>query len=275
MGTRRSLLAQGPAGLFSARPRGVRRRAEGRKPPHGCAARSVTRFLSPAIRGAAFSGYHRAVLDHAAQICEFGRRAYARSLIAGGEGNISVRIGPQRILCTPSGLCKGFLQPEDLCEVDLAGARLTGTRPPSSELPLHLEIYRAADEHGWNVGAVVHAHPPFATTFALLGETIPGGLLPEADIFLEHVPLVPYRTPGSQAAGAAIRPYVRPAGAALLQNHGAVTWGRDVGAAYMLMETLEAVCRVYHQARLIGRPQPIPLELHAELRAVAERYRKS
>lgn len=212
--------------------------------------------------------------DAAHTLCELGRRAYARALVAGSEGNLSARPSRERVLCTPSGLCKGFLEPDDLCEVDLAGAKLAGTRTPSSELPLHLEIYRTADERGWSVGGVVHAHPPFATTFALLGETIPGGLLPEGDIFLEHVPLVPYRTPGTLAAAQAIRPYVRPSGAALLQNHGAVTWGRDVDAAYLLMETLEAVCRVYHQARLIGQPRPIPLELQAELRAVADRYRK-
>lgn len=205
-------------------------------------------------------------------MCEIGRRAYGRGLISGGEGNLSIRLDAAQaraagvsdggILCTPSGLCKGDLTPDDLCIVAPGGGRLSGSRSPSSEIRLHLDIYDSDPA----VRAVIHTHPPYATTFALLGETLPAGLLPEAELFLGAVPLVPYETPGTAALARLIRPHVCGGAAAILQNHGAVTWGSTLREAFMRTETLESCCRVVWQARAIGRPLAIPPEKLAELR---------
>lgn len=210
--------------------------------------------------------------DLAAQLCEIGRRAYHRELVDGTGGNFSARLDDHRFLCTPTTACKGTLTPADLCVVDLDGRPVSGRRPPSSEILMHLEIYAASP----TTRAVIHAHPPFATTFAVLGETLPAGVLPEGDVYLGPVPLIPYQTPGTRAMGAALRPFVADHVAALLQNHGSVTWGPDLETAYILTETLEAVCRVVWQARQIGNPELIPpaeqarlAELRARLRAAA------
>lgn len=202
------------------------------------------------------------------QLCELGRRAYARSLVAGTEGNFSLRLHDDRILCTPTGLCKGLMRPEDLCVLTLAGKQVSGRRRHSSEILVHLAIYSANPK----VRAVVHTHPPFATTFAVVGEPLPRGILPEAEMFLGEVPLVPYATTGTADLANAVRPFAREHVAVLLQNHGAVTWGGDLELAYGRTEVLEAVCRVLHQARQIGVAQPIPEAKLAELRLAAASY---
>ena len=202
-------------------------------------------------------------------MCEIGRRAYQVGLLTAAEGNFSCRLDAERILCTPTGLCKGLLTPEDLCVVDPAGKQLAGVRRVSSEIHLHLQIL----EQDATVAAVVHTHPPFATTFAVLGESVPDGLLPEGALFLGSVPLVAYETPGTEELGRAVRPYVNDHVAAILQNHGAVSWGRDLESAYLLTETLEAVCRVAYQARLIGHPKPIPADKLRELEQIRRRMR--
>jgi L-fuculose-phosphate aldolase len=209
-------------------------------------------------------------MDALAKMCEIGRRAYQRLLVDGTGGNFSCRLDERRVLCTPTLLCKGLLTPADLCVVDLAGRRLEGTRAPSSEVLMHLEIYAASPA----VGAVVHCHPPFATTLAVLGETIPTGVLPEGDVFLGAVPLIPYQTPGTRAMGTALRSYVADGSAAILQNHGTVTWGPDLETAYVLTETLEAVCRVVCQARLLGELKTIPTSEQAELGKIRQAWRR-
>ncbi|MBN2448638.1 MAG: class II aldolase/adducin family protein [Phycisphaerae bacterium] len=190
----------------------------------------------------------------AAKICELGRRAYEQGLLCGAEGNISCRLGTGEILCTPTGLCKGLLTPEDICVVESDGHQTMGHHPPSSEIRMHLALY-AADA---SIQAVVHAHPPFATTFAVLGRPLPRGILQEAEILLGEVALADYATTGTQALAEVLRPLPRRHTAALLRNHGAVTWGADLESTYQLMETLEAVCRVLYQARQLGTPQRIP-----------------
>ncbi len=180
------------------------------------------------------------------KMCQIGRRAYRRELVAGTAGNFSCRLDDRRVLCTPTLMCKGLLRPEDLCVVDLAGRQLSGGRPATSEILMHLEIYAAG---GMQVGAVIHCHPPYATTFAVTGRTVPVELAPEGRILLGDVPLIPYQTPGTRELGLALRPYVTDHRAALLQNHGTVTWGPDLETAYVLTETLEAICRLAYQAQ--------------------------
>ena len=203
------------------------------------------------------------------KMCEIGQRAYQRQLVDGTGGNFSCRVSENRILCTPTLFCKGLLTPADLCVIDLEGRHVAGTRAPSSEMKMHLEVYAASPA----TRAVIHTHPPFATTFAVLGQTIPPGVLPEGDVFLGAVPLVPYQTPGEQAMGLALRPYVATHVAAILQNHGTVTWGPDLETAYVLTETLEAVCRVVYQARQRGALRPIPAQKQVELARIRARVR--
>jgi L-fuculose-phosphate aldolase len=210
-------------------------------------------------------------MDAAAKLCEIGRRAYQRGLIDGTGGNFSCRLDDRRVLCTPTLCCKGFMTANDLCIVDLSGHKLAGPRPPSSEILMHLEIYGASPF----TRAVIHCHPPFATTLAVLGETIPLGVLPEGDVFLGAVPLIPYQTPGTREMGLALRPYLAEHNAAILQNHGTVTWGPDVEAAYLLTETLEAVCRVVCQARQWGGVKLISPDQQARLAEIRARLRQN
>ena len=203
------------------------------------------------------------------QMCAIGRRAYQRELVDGTGGNFSCRVAGDQFVCTPTQCSKGELTPEDLCVVDAQGRQVAGRRPPSSEILMHLEIYAANP----TTGAVVHTHPPFATTFAAVGQTIPAGVLPEGDVFLGPVPLIPYQTPGTRAMGEALRPYAVEHCAALLQSHGAVTWGADLETAYVLSETLEAVCRVVYQARQLGGLKLIPSAAQEELAAIRARLR--
>ncbi|HEU5169290.1 MAG TPA: class II aldolase/adducin family protein [Gemmatimonadales bacterium] len=177
------------------------------------------------------------------------RRLWEAGLIAGADGNVSVRLGPDRVLVTPSGLLKSDLAPGDLVEVDLGGRRRRGSRKPTSELDLHLRVYRRRPD----CGAVVHAHPPAATAFAVAGQAIPANVLPEVILYLGDVPLVPYATTGTPALGDAAEPYLARHVAVLLANHGALTWGSDLATAHIRMESLEHAARILAAARALGR----------------------
>ena len=184
------------------------------------------------------------------------RQLAAQGLIAGRDGNLSVRLGADRVLVTPSGLIKSLLKPADMVEVDLAGKpRKRGTRKPTSELDLHLRILR----HRPDVHAVVHAHPPVATGFAVAGEEIPGNLLPELIFVVGPVPLVPFGMPGTPELGDRMVPYIAATRhqALLLANHGAVTMGKTLDEAWIRMESLEHAARIIAAARAIGEPKPL------------------
>jgi len=175
-------------------------------------------------------------------------RLWEVGLIAGGDGNVSVRLGPDRLLVTPRGVLKSELASGDLVEVDLAGRRLQGCREPTTELDLHLRIYRRWGE----CGAVVHAHPPTATGFAVVGQGLPGDVLPEIALLMGEVPCVPYATTGTPALGDAVEPFLDRHVALLLANHGALTWGRDLTQAQIRMESLEHGARILLAARALG-----------------------
>src|SRR5579859_7754672 len=125
------------------------------------------------------------------QICEIGRRVYAKGFAAANDGNISYRIGENEVMCSPTMVSKGFMKPDDICKVDLEGKQLAGTRKRSSEILLHLSVYK----HRPDVKAVVHCHPPHATAFAVAGEPVPNCVLPEVEVFLGEVPTAMYETP--------------------------------------------------------------------------------
>ena len=187
------------------------------------------------------------------------RQLAAGGLLAGRDGNVSVRLGPDRVLVTPSGLIKALVTAGDMVEVDLAGRKRRGRRNPTSELDLHLRILT----HRPDVGAVVHAHPPAATGFAVAGEEIPANLLPELIFLVGRVPIVPYGTPGTRELGDRVEPYLAEHDGLLLANHGAVTMGRTLDQAWIRMETLEHAARVIRAARAIGQPKPLVLRAQA------------
>ncbi len=159
------------------------------------------------------------------QICEIGRRLYNRGFAAANDGNITVRLNERELLCTPTMVSKGFMKPEDICKVDYEGKQLAGTRKRTSEVLLHLAVYK----HRPDVQAVVHCHPPHATAFAVAHEPIPKCVLPEVEVFLGEVPIAKYETPGDQRLPDTIVPYVKDCNTILLANHGTVTFGPDPG----------------------------------------------
>ncbi|WP_437205909.1 class II aldolase/adducin family protein [Planctomicrobium sp. SH664] len=188
-----------------------------------------------------------------AEICEIGRRMYDKGFVAAMEGNLSCRLSPQEFLCTPTMICKGRMSPEDLCVVDGTGQRLSGSRARTSEILLHLEIYR----HRPDVQAVVHAHPPHATAFALTRQPLPRGISAEVEVFLGPVPLAPYDTPGSQTFAKTVVPFLSGTSAILLSNHGTVTFGKTLEEAFWRTEILEAHCRTVLLSRSLGNPVPL------------------
>jgi L-fuculose-phosphate aldolase len=184
-----------------------------------------------------------------ADIVEVGRRMYARGYTASNDGNISVRLGSDRLLMTPKSVCKGFMTPDMMCITDLDGKKIQGDRDPSSEMLMHLEVYRQRpDAH-----AVVHAHPPTATGFAVAGIPLDRAVLAEVLTTLGSIPIAEYATPSTVELPEAVRRYIKAHDGMLLANHGALTVGPDLFAAYYKMETIEHFASISLVARLLGR----------------------
>jgi L-fuculose-phosphate aldolase len=181
-------------------------------------------------------------------IVEVGRRMYARGYTASNDGNISVRLDAGRLLMTPKSVCKGFMDPSMMCITDLDGKKLAGDRDPSSEMQMHLEVYRQRPD----VNAVVHAHPPVATAFAVAGIPLDRAVLAEVVTTLGSVPIAEYATPSTKELPEAVRKYVRAHDGMLLANHGALTLGADLFAAYYKMETIEHFANISFVARMLG-----------------------
>ena len=182
------------------------------------------------------------------QIVEVGRRLYARGYTASNDGNISARLGGDRLLMTPKSVCKGFMTPEMMCITDLEGLKLAGERDPSSEMQMHLEVYRQRPD----VNAVVHAHPPIATGFAVAGIPLDRAVLAEVVTTLGSVPIADYATPSTRELPDAVRKYIKAHDGMLLANHGALTVGTDLFSAYFKMETIEHFAKISLVARLLG-----------------------
>ncbi len=180
--------------------------------------------------------------------CEVGRRVWTKDYIASNDGNFSFRLDENRVLCTPTMISKGFMKPEDMVIVDLEGNQLAGKRRATSEVRIHLFVYR----HRPDVHAVVHVHPPHATAFAVAQRELPKCVLPEIEIFLGEIPLAPYATTGTWEFAQSIAPWVARHDAFLLTNHGAVTVGKDPFDAYYKMETLDQYCRILLLAGRVG-----------------------
>jgi L-fuculose-phosphate aldolase len=182
------------------------------------------------------------------EICEIGRRLYAKGFAAANDGNISVRLNDREVLCTPTMVCKGFLKTNDLCVVDYEGKQLRGGKKRTSEILLHLAIYKQRTD----VQAVVHCHPPHATAFAVAGLPVPHCVLPEVEVFLGEVPTALYETPGTQKFAETIVPHLQSSNTIILANHGTVTFGPDLEKAYWNSEIIDAYCRILILAQQLG-----------------------
>jgi L-fuculose-phosphate aldolase len=199
-----------------------------------------------------------------ARVC---RRLWERGLVAGQDGNVSARLGRARIVVTPSGYSKVDVTPADLVVLRLDGSKVSGMNSASSEIAVHLRAYARRPD----VGAVVHAHPPTATGFALAGQTLPERALTEVDVLLGPVPLVPYGTPGTTQLADRFEPFWTGHDAFLMANHGALTLGPDLRVAHQRMETLEHAARVVATARGLGHLQELEPGQLRTLRATRAR----
>jgi L-fuculose-phosphate aldolase len=192
------------------------------------------------------------------ELCEIGRRVYNRGMVAANDGNFSVKINEKEILCTPTGVSKGFMTVEYICKIDSNGAILEANEGfrPSSEMKMHLHVYRERPD----VKAVVHAHPMYATSFAIAGIALTHPITPEAIITLGEVPLVKYGTPSTDEIPEAIAEYLPDYDALLLANHGALTYAETLLSAYHKMESLEFYAQLLYQAKMLGGAQELTKE---------------
>ena len=195
------------------------------------------------------------------EIVKVCRRLWERGLIAGVDGNVSVRVARDRIVVTPTGMSKIDVRTDDLVEVRSDGRHLRGKRRASSELAVHLRIYALRED----VMAVVHAHPPMATAFAVVGEGFAPRILPEVILQVGQVPLVPYEMPGTEALARRFDPFIATHDAFLMANHGAVTCGANLSIAHQRMESLEHTARILLISRLLGRVNELSADQVAAL----------
>lgn len=199
-----------------------------------------------------------------AEILAVGKKIYQRGLVAANDGNLSVRVGENALWVTPTGVSKGDMTEDMLVKMDLDGSILLGTRKPSSEVRLHLRIYRENPD----VRAVVHAHPPAATAFAAAGIPLDRPVLQEGVVQLGAVPVAPFAVPGTQGVADSVAPFCREYRAALLEWHGAVTWGETMEQAHYRLECLEQTALVTLHLKALGCDRVMPPSLVEELEAL-------
>ncbi|MBR7161396.1 MAG: class II aldolase/adducin family protein [Clostridia bacterium] len=187
------------------------------------------------------------------QICEIGQRIYNKGMVAANDGNISVKISENEFLCTPTGVSKGFMTPEFICKVDRNGKVIQANKgfKPSSEIKMHMRVYRERPD----VNSVVHAHPMYATSFAIAGIPLTEPIMPEAVIALGCVPIAEYGTPSTEEIPDAVAKYVQHYDAVLLENHGALSYSDSLINAYYKMESLEFYAQLLYQSRVLGGPK--------------------
>ena len=187
------------------------------------------------------------------QICDIGKRIYDRNMVAANDGNISVKLNDHEFLCTPTGVSKGFMTPEYICKVNEKGEVIQANKgfKPSSEIKMHMRVYEKRPD----VGAVVHAHPTFATSFAIAGIPLTQPIMPEAVIALGCVPIAEYGTPSTMEIPDNVEKYLPYYDAVLLESHGALTWSTDLLAAYHKMESVEFYAELLYKSKLLGGPK--------------------
>src|SRR5487761_1013236 len=216
------------------------------------------------------AAFHSPEADLAKQeIVSAGKKLWERQYVDGNGGNISYRIAPNWVICTPTLLSKGDLTPNDLSLVDLENNLLCGDRPKTSEILLHLEIYKAVPE----AKAVIHCHPPYATAHAVAGVIPQGNLIPEQEVFVGPLALAPYETPGTHAFAKTVLPYVKNHNTILLANHGIVCWADTVTHAEWYVEVVDTYCKtVMIASQLRPKLNEIPPDKIADLLAIKKKW---
>lgn len=201
-------------------------------------------------------------------MCDIGRRVWQKGMVAANDGNFSVKLNDNEFLCTPTGVSKGFMTPEYICKVDAQGNVLEANEGfrPSSEIKMHMRIYEKRPD----VNAVVHAHPIYATAFAIAGQPLNQPIMPEAVIFLGEVPLAKYGTPSTNEVPDSIEEYLPHVNQVLLENHGALTWGADLLSAYHKMESVEFYANLMYKAKMLGGAQVLNEEQVEKLIDIAK-----
>ena len=189
------------------------------------------------------------------QICDIGKRIYDRGMVAANDGNISVKISDNEFLCTPTGVSKGFMTPDYICKVDAEGNVIQANKgfKPSSEIKMHMRVYKERPD----VQSVVHAHPMYATAFAIAGIPLTQPIMPEAVIALGCVPIAEYGTPSTVEIPDAISKYLQHFDALLLENHGALAYADNLLAAYHKMESLEFYAQLLFLSKQLGGPKEL------------------
>ena len=206
-------------------------------------------------------------------ICEIGKRIYDRNMVAANDGNISVKISDNEFLCTPTGVSKGFMTPDYICKIDGDG-KILHANPgfkPSSEIKMHLRVYK----HRPDVKSVVHAHPIYATSFAIAGIPLTQPIMPEAIIALGCVPIAEYGTPSTDEIPDAVEKYLQYYDAVLLENHGALTYSDSLLAAYHKMESVEFYAELLFKAKQLGGPKEFSKEQIEKLYEIRRKFNLS
>lgn len=196
----------------------------------------------------------RTIDEYRQNIVDVGKLVWQKGWVAANDGNITIRLDENRILATPTGVCKGMMRPEDLIICDMQGNKIEGTKERTSEFAMHATIYSLRPD----IRSVVHAHPPVATGFAAAGRPLALALLPEVIIGLGCVPLAEYGLPGTSALTEGMLPYIPKYDAILMGNHGAVCYGDEVYKAFFRMETVEHYARIALVAELLGGAKVLP-----------------
>ena len=204
--------------------------------------------------------------EYRQDIVEVCRRMYARDFISGSDGNVSIRLGTNRVLSTPSGLNKGFLTPKDLIVTDMSGKRLQGDYKPTTEIFMHLEAYKKRDD----IRAVIHAHPPTTVAFSIAGLKLPQCVMPEVVMIFGSIPTTRYATPSTREGQEAISDMIGKCDALIIERHGTLTVGEDVFSAYNKLEKVEHSAQVSAIARQLGPVKPLPKEEIEKLLALRE-----
>lgn len=194
--------------------------------------------------------------EYRQDIVEVCHRMHERNYISGSDGNVSIRLGADRVLSTPSGLNKGYVTPRDLIITDMTGKKLQGTRKPTTEILMHIEAYRRRDD----IRSVVHAHPPVTVAFSIAGLKLPQCVIPEIVMIFGSIPTVSYATPCTDEGPRAISDMIGNCDALIIERHGTITVGEDVYSAYNKLEKVEHSAEVSAAARQLGPVNPLPKE---------------
>ncbi|MGC9972248.1 MAG: class II aldolase/adducin family protein [Bryobacteraceae bacterium] len=206
--------------------------------------------------------------EYRQDIVDVGRMVWQKGWVAANDGNISIRLDQDRVLCTPTQVCKGMMQADDMIVCDMQGNKISGTRERTSEILMHLTVYNLRPD----IRSVLHAHPPVATGYAAAGRSLNLALLPEVVLGLGCVPLAGYGLPGTPELTGPLLPLIPKYEALLMGNHGAVCYGEDVYKAFFRMETVEHFARISLVAELLGGAQVLPKQEVDKLLEARARY---